>query len=238
MARIMKLSERLKGIANMVGQAQTAADIGTDHAFIPIHLIQNEICSRCIASDIRKGPVEKARRNIRLYGVQDRIEVRMGPGLITLEPGEADTIIISGMGGLLILDILMQGSDTARRARKIILQPMTHHAELRKWLLENGYRIDDEDLVEEGERIYLILEARACSGDNKEAIPIDRKYIFFGKALFDKKHHLLGKYIISSINELESIRRKLEGQGTSRSRKRLDEVSEKIELFKILLNQI
>ncbi|HSN58237.1 MAG TPA: class I SAM-dependent methyltransferase, partial [Clostridiaceae bacterium] len=110
----MELSIRLGKTASMVEPCECVADIGTDHAYIPIYLVEKGVCSRAIASDINRGPIRKAERNISLHGLDGKIECRIGPGLGTLKKGEADAVIIAGMGGNLIRDILEERLDLFR----------------------------------------------------------------------------------------------------------------------------
>ncbi len=146
---------RLKKIIDYVN-TEVVADIGTDHAYVPIELIKSKRALRVIASDVRQGPLYIAKGNISDSGLADKIESRLGSGLSILSPGEADTIIIAGMGGELIADILLKDEETARQA-KLILQPMNSQYELRRWLIDNNYTILKEDLENEGKRIYNFL---------------------------------------------------------------------------------
>lgn len=150
---------RLKKIIDYVNTG-IAADIGTDHAYVPIELIRSGRASHVIASDVRQGPLDIAKGNVAQSGLSDKIETRLGSGLSVLSPGEADTIIIAGMGGELIADILLNDDMTARQA-ELILQPMNSQYELRRWLIDNSYTILKEDLENEGKRIYNFLIVRS-----------------------------------------------------------------------------
>lgn len=152
------ITPRLRAILDRVN-TDTAADIGTDHAYISIRLIRDGRARHVIASDIRKGPAETAKANIERYGLGDKIEVRLGGGLSVLEKGEADLIIIAGMGGELIRDIVASDEDKAR-ASDLILQPMNSQYELRKYLIQNGFTIYNEDIAVEGFKVYNILSVR------------------------------------------------------------------------------
>lgn len=147
------LPPRLKLIYNHV-DADIIADIGTDHAHIPIELIKNGKCKKAIASDINEGPAKIAAENIRNENLD--IEVRTGAGLTVLKPNEVQQIIIAGMGGKLIVDILKESHDIAINS-KMILQPMSGQYDLRKYLVENNFKIVDEDLITEGEKVYNLI---------------------------------------------------------------------------------
>ncbi len=149
------LTPRLNCIINYVN-ADTAADIGTDHAYVSIELIRSGRAKHVIASDVRKGPLKAAKGHIEKYGLGDKIETRLGSGLSVLKPGEADTIIIAGMGGELTGEII-RADEAAARASRLVLQPMNSQYELRKYLLEKGFTIEKEDIECEGHRVYNLL---------------------------------------------------------------------------------
>ena len=140
------LTPRLSCIYSLV-RGKIIADIGTDHAYIPIELARDQRISYAYACDIREGPCRIARANIERAGFADMIEVRMAPGLSAVAPGEAEDIIIAGMGGILISDITASAS-------RLILQPMNAQNELRRSLFENGFEITREDLACEGYKLY------------------------------------------------------------------------------------
>lgn len=155
----MNLSPRLKAVACMV-RGKTVSDIGTDHGKIPIYLIKNFLAEKVIASDINDGPVNSCRKNVALYGVSDKVECRKGSGLSVLTNGEAETIIIAGMGGELITNIIDAHKEIAQNAIEIILQPMNGIDKLRKYLYDNGFLIVDETLAKEENRIYTIIKIK------------------------------------------------------------------------------
>ncbi len=154
------LSKRLAAVCDLVPGANCLADIGTDHAYVPIRLLETGRIVSAIASDIHEGPAQRAKEDILRAGFSEKISVRVGAGLSTLTPGEADGAVIAGMGGLMILQILEEGSDVARAMDFLVLQPQNHQKELRLWLSENGYAIDAERLAREDRRFYEILRVR------------------------------------------------------------------------------
>lgn len=153
------LTPRLETIYHHVS-ADKIADIGTDHAYIPIELVLSGKIHRAIATDIKAGPLSIAASNIKKYGLSDQIELRLGSGLVPVHTGEVQEIIIAGMGGEVIKQILAASRNTAKSAT-LILQPMNAQYALRKWLQENGYTIIQEDLAAEGYKIYNILVVRS-----------------------------------------------------------------------------
>ena len=160
MARQLELTPRLKAIAAWVPQGAKLADIGTDHAYLPVWLVLHGRVESTIASDLRKGPLERARLTGRTYGAEG-IDYRLGNGLSGIGPQEADTIVIAGMGGENIASILAAAPWTGDGAHTLLLQPMTRSAQLRRFLMENGYAITREALVRDRGTIYPVMEVKA-----------------------------------------------------------------------------
>jgi tRNA (adenine22-N1)-methyltransferase len=138
----------------------TVADIGTDHAYIPIYLLQHKISDFVIAGDVRPGPVHVAKQNIEKYQLSGQIEVRLGSGISIIGKNEVSTVVIAGMGGQLIQELLDVDLEKAYSFSKLILQPMNAQYELRKYLIEHGFVIEKEDLAVEGFKVYNVLCVR------------------------------------------------------------------------------
>ena len=155
----MELSKRLRVIASFVEKGAVLADVGTDHGYVHIDLVQRGIVSRAIAMDVKEGPLQRAREHIREYGLTEQIETRLGDGLSRLAPGEADTILIAGMGGPLICRILEAGMETARAASSLILSPQSEVGEVRRFLCRFGFRIGDEAMVKDEGKYYVVIKA-------------------------------------------------------------------------------
>ena len=145
--------------ASMVTPGSRVADIGCDHAHTGIWLIQNGIASKVIAMDVRKGPLEKAHENLKLYGLEGTIETRLSDGLEKLNEGEADTVIIAGMGGTLTVEILKKGLEKIAAARELILQPQSDIGMVRRFLRENGFSITQEKMCKEDGKFYNSMRA-------------------------------------------------------------------------------
>ena len=169
MKEIPKLTPRLAAAASFCRQGAFVADIGTDHAYLPIALCLSGRARGAIASDINAGPVERAEENIKNYGLDGIIEVRRADGLDGIEQFAPDDIMILGMGGELIARIISDAPWTKNKSINLCLQPMTHPEYLREFLLENGYEIIDEAIAEE-EKIYQIILAR-FSGEKQSLAP-------------------------------------------------------------------
>lgn len=173
------LNKRLTLAAEMLGQVKSVADIGTDHAFLPIYLIKEGLAERVIACDIAEGPLSVAKANITKYGLADKIELRLANGLLGLEPNEVDAVTILGMGGETIADILTDSPWVKNPSVTLILQPMSCDDRLREYLLSEGFEIKSELGVESQGRFYTVMKV-AFSGN----IPkVGKEYKYIGKLL-------------------------------------------------------
>ncbi len=150
--RLDMITEHVKG--------DIVADIGTDHAYVPIKLIEKNNCKKVIATDVNIGPLQSAESNVKKHNIDSYIELRLGSGLSPLSVGECDCIIIAGMGGELVCNILASGESVARGTGLLLLQPMNAQDLVRKFLNENGYKIIDEDITVEGFKVYNLILAQ------------------------------------------------------------------------------
>ncbi len=157
----LALSHRLHSVAELIPQGAQFADIGTDHAYLPVWLLQNGVITHAIAADLRQGPLERARETARRYGLTDSFDFRLCDGLQGINPDEANTFAICGMGGETMISILSAAEWTAQAGKRLILQPMSSFPELRSWLSTHGYFILRENVSCEGKTLYssMIVEA-------------------------------------------------------------------------------
>jgi len=156
----MELSPRLEKITTLIPKGSTLADIGTDHAYIPVYCSKNKITKSALAMDLNEGPLSRADINIKKYGFEGQIKTRLSDGLSNLLPGEADVIVIAGMGGLLIRDIIEKGKTVIDDNTILILQPMIAPVELREFLYSFGFNIEDEYIVREEDKFYNIFKVK------------------------------------------------------------------------------
>ena len=190
----MEISKRLEWIASYVQPGDRVADIGTDHGYIPIYLAQNNISPKVIAMDINFGPLEKAKNNIAAYHQEDKVEVRLSNGLMTLDEDEVDCVIICGMGGRLIDQILRESKEKLHTYKRWIISPHKDIEIVRKTLLELGVAIIDEDMIYEDGHYYTLISAITDTKDvaylpySPNENPL---YFVYGKCLVTKKHPLL-----------------------------------------------
>lgn len=198
---ILNLKGRLKLIADKVPACNTVADIGTDHAYLPIYLIQQDLCKKAIASDVKTGPVKVANRNISLYNLKDKIETRLGSGLDTIGINEADAIIIAGMGGTLLAELLDANTEKAIKTKALVLQPMNDLNIVRKWLYDHDFDIYDEELAAEGPKIYCVMAAR-YTGKNRI---YDEFTLHVGERLIEKNYVLLKPYCEMKVRQIDRV---------------------------------
>ncbi|WP_090638436.1 class I SAM-dependent methyltransferase [Paenibacillus sp. UNC496MF] len=158
---MIKLSKRLQTIADRVTAGARAADIGSDHALLPVYLVQTGKCPSAIAGELNDGPLQAAKRQIAEAGLAKAVAARKGNGLAVLEPGEADTVTIAGMGGSLMAEILETGrlAGKLEGVRELVLQPNVGEELVRRWLFEHGYVLQGEWLLEEDGKLYEVLRA-------------------------------------------------------------------------------
>ena len=205
----MKLTDRLLKIASLVSKGKKIADIGTDHGYIPVYLLNKGTIPFAILADVNKGPLENARKEVRHNNLTDKTDLRLGSGIEVLKKDEVDEIIIAGMGGILISELLEANKEVAHSVDKLILQPMQAQEELRKYLLGNGYEIVNEVLVKEDFRIYEIIETKYTG---KNTILEDEIYFEVSKKLIENNDPLLKEFIDKKIYKYNSIIKKLEGK--------------------------
>lgn len=226
------LSIRMKAVADMTVTGHTVADIGCDHAFVPIYLIKNKISSHVIASDVRSGPCDIARKNIDAYGLSDVIDLRLGNGLDTIEEGEADTIIIAGMGGMLINSILDKGYKVAASAKQLILQPQSDIDKVRKHVLDKGWTIVSEDMLVDMGKYYTILNiaTNPVKSDYKvreadeNLTDLKKAYLKYGRYLIEHGNPVLKEYLLEKRAANQKLILSLHNSDSEKSRLRYEEL--------------
>lgn len=157
--RNVVLSERMRAVAHMVTRGNTVCDVGCDHGFVSIYLVQQDISPRVLAMDLREGPLSAAREHVAAYGLEGRIETRLSDGLHKYDIGEADTLICAGMGGGLMRRILEKEREKTASFQELVLQPQSELEQFRRFLRESGYGILDEEMLKEDGKFYQIIRA-------------------------------------------------------------------------------
>lgn len=212
---MIQVSKRLEAVANLVTCPGTLADIGTDHAYVPIYLLQNEKIKRAIAMDVNKGPLQRAKEHIAKCNLQNEIETRLSDGVAALKAGEADSILIAGMGGELILRILQEGEEVFRSAKEIILQPQSDIHKVRNYLRYHGYLLEDEDMILEDGKYYPMMRVIPFDGKHwMEHLEYEDQMAcdLYGPILLRNGNPVLRKYLVKQHNTLEKILSSLKEQ--------------------------
>lgn len=218
------LTPRLKTIADVVPKCKTVADVGTDHAYLPIYLISNNKCEKCIASDIAQGPLSRAEEYIKRHlGDTNRIKTVLSDGLKNIDE-PCDIIVIAGMGGETVYGILSAAD--IKTGQKFILQPMSKFPELREYLYRNGYVITDEIPVREEERVYSVILTEKTS-EKVDYEPVD---IYVSPSLREKTGADRDSYIEKVIRRLE---KKYSGL-----KKAVNPQIDEIEKYRIIIDEI
>lgn len=197
------LSLRLQTVVKYIPEGAKLADIGSDHAYLPCHVVKQGRVPFAIAGEVVQGPFQSAVKQVQIEGLDTQISVRMGDGLEVIQPGEVDCITICGMGGTLITSILESGKQKLKQVKRLILQPNVGARALRVWLFENSWKLIEEEILEEDGKIYEILVAE--QGDPRTGYSENLNAGF-----------LLGPYLMK--NQIEPFRIKWQGELTNWNR--------------------
>lgn len=223
-----KLSARMEAIASMVTKGYRLADIGTDHGYLPIALTARGHVPSAIAMDINEGPLEAAQKHIRQRGLEDRIQIRRSDGLENLKQGEADSIVIAGMGGALMLRILSEGASRLAGVRELILSPQSEIPLVRRSMCQAGYEIAEERMVADAGKYYVILRLVPASCSQT----LTEEEAAFGPRLLQNKDPVLADWLLKEQNTAAAIEENLRGaKNTPESAARREEVRHRQELI-------
>lgn len=226
---MVKISNRLTTAAALVTQGYTLADVGTDHGYIPIYLLQQKKIPAAIAMDINEGPLERAKEHIALYGLQAYIQTRLSDGVAALKPGEVEAVLIAGMGGGLVMHILKDGEKVCQSAKELILQPQSEIEHVREFLREKGYTILAEDMVYEDGKFYPMMKVQ-YQGENEnaqKASEVLKLSDLYGGLLLQNRHPVLKTFLEKERLIYTGIKENLEKQPESEKiRTRLAEVED------------
>ena len=205
---MVKLSKRMKAVSSMVTAGYRLADVGTDHGYVPIALVQKGKIPSAVAMDINAGPLERAEEHIREQKLEGQISTRLCDGLTGLNPGDVDSVLVAGMGGELMLHILSEGEAVCREAKELILQPQSDIRKVRKYLRQHNYRIVDEDMVLEDGKYYPMMRAvpvEDTSNWNRLEPWVVTACDIYGPLLLKNGHPVLRKYLVREHKMLMGI---------------------------------
>ena len=222
----MQLSQRLLAVSNMVTSGSRLADVGTDHGYIPLYLAEQNRISHAIAMDINQGPLLRAQENIKKHGLAHVIETRLSDGLQALAANEADSVVIAGMGGVLMIKILSQGAAVLETVSELILQPQSEVAEVRRFLCEHNYRITAEQMILEDGKYYPMF--RAVHGRMAPLLEIEYKY---GPFLLAQKNECLRDFLEHETHIYEAVKNELRISKSVRARIRVAEIEKELRVL-------
>lgn len=229
----IRLSHRLQAVAGMVTKGNVVCDVGCDHGFVSIYLVENGISPRVIAMDVNEGPLRAAKEHIGEYLLADYIETRLSDGVKALKTGEADTLICAGMGGKLMKRILEEGKEKIRGMKELVLQPQSEIQAMREYLRGQGYLIADENMILEEGKYYPMMKVYPSCGmdlledrlsDTKDRQRIKDKY---GPVLLERKNPVLAAFLRRESGICEQILDNLRGNGREQEARR-DEIIKKM----------
>lgn len=217
-------SLRLQKILNLIPEGVGIADIGTDHAQIPISLAVKTNCHPIIAGEKNSGPYKTALASILEAGLEKAIDLRLGSGLTILQPGEVQWAVIAGLGWQTIVQIITEAEGIARSLEGLILQPMQGAAELRYWLTDNSFQLIDEFLIKDDQKLFQIILIK--SG---EAEVFDEIFYEIGPILFAKRDPYLIEHLKNLIGDKKKILAKIVSDQGERARAKIAELGAKIQ---------
>ena len=257
--RAMELSKRLNAVASMVTSGHVVCDVGCDHGYVSIFLVKTKKCPRVYALDVRKGPLERARKHIEAYACTDYIELMLSDGMKEMPAGIADTLVCAGMGGKLVIKIISDSMEKVRGMKELVLQPQSEIGLVREFIRREGFVLADEDMVAEDGKYYPVLrvtipgvtgqcskipseetvtlsektglyETSSHKSENKNAV-LDK----YGPILLAGRHPVLKEYLLREEILLGEIKRSLEESGggseqTKRRRMELEEEKGQLEM--------
>ena len=227
------MDDRLREAAALVPQGSIVADIGTDHAYLPCWLVKSGRCPQALACDVASGPLSRARSVIQGQGLSHRVSLRLGDGLQALAPGEADVLILAGMGGRLICAILERGAAVLARVRRLILQPQRNPELVRQWLMEHEWRIVAESLAQVGAQWYNIIAAQPGS------MELDPAELAYGPRLREEGAHRLRRpWLEFRLQGLLTLDRELALRPEDGARQRRQELHSQIQLLHRLIDEV
>ncbi|MCI8505191.1 MAG: SAM-dependent methyltransferase [Lachnospiraceae bacterium] len=218
-------------IAAMVEEGSLLADIGTDHGYLPIWLLEEKRIPSAIAVDVQKGPLLRAKSHVEERGLSSLVDLRLGDGLSVLSPGEADAAVLAGMGGPLMARILKEGQKTAETFRYLVLSPQSDLFSFRHYLLTNGYRILDEDMVFDEGKYYTVIKAapsRQGRGEEKGERPWDYIEKAYGRYLLQSGKPVVLRFLKKEKEKYEAIKEGLFLAKGGRAEERLSQVEREL----------
>jgi tRNA (adenine22-N1)-methyltransferase len=229
----MQLSKRLSAVASMVSEGNRLVDVGTDHGYLPIYLIEEDRIPTAIALDINKGPIERAKEHILAHNLEKHIETRLSDGVAALKTDEGDTLVIAGMGGGLVIKIMTEGEAILAHFKEFVLQPQSEIEWVRRFLIEHNYHMIEENMVLDDGKYYPMMKAVKGVGDKNYNKTIFYKY---GKGLLESKNEMLELFLEKELIMYTNILEKLSVNEKENAQNRINEIKEEIKYIKEALS--
>lgn len=205
MNRQVILSARMQAVADLVTAGNRVCDVGCDHGYISIYLVQSRKAPCVLAMDVNEGPLQRASEHVEAAGLEKYITLRLSDGLLAFRKGEADALVCAGMGGRLMQRILEREPDKTYSFQELILQPQSEVSAFRRFLEKMGYSIAEEDMILEEGKFYPVMKAVR----GKTELPMTEMQARFGPVLLEKKHPVLMKFLKKEWNSCLGIRAEL-----------------------------
>ena len=229
----MQLSKRLQLVASFVSEGQKMAEIGTDHGYVPVYLVQEKKVPYAYACDVNKGPLERAGFHIKEAGLQGQIETRLGSGLSVLRPGEAQSVVIAGMGGPLMVRLLEERADVVAQVTELILSPHSEIDTVRRYLHAHGFAIVREEMVLDEGKFYTVM--KAVPGQETNYTETEYRY---GRHILQTAEPVFGAYLSDCIRKLTNLQAQLQGTGYPAAKEKLAQVETELEQVRVLYTKL
>ena len=215
----IQISRRLQNVAAFVQEGKQLADVGCDHGYIPIYLLQKKKIEKAIAMDINQGPLMRAKEHIQEWGLENYIDTRLSDGVKALKPNEVQSVVIAGMGGPLMEKILTEGNEVLQTVTELVLQPQSEIGHFRRFLIENGYEITHEEMILEDGKYYPIM--RVVHGKTEEQT--EAEYLY-GKKLLQNRNPVLKEFLDREQVKAEELLEKLRKSQTPSAKARISQL--------------
>ncbi|RNC29857.1 MAG: tRNA (adenine(22)-N(1))-methyltransferase [Candidatus Dichloromethanomonas elyunquensis] len=253
---LITLGTRLQTVASFIKKGSVLGDIGTDHAYLPVYLVQQGIIERAVGVDIHDGPYHSALETVQAYGLQLAIDIRKGNGLNPIGPGEVNVLVLAGMGGNTILQILAERVDILRGIEELVLQPQGAEGKVRKELMDSGWKLQGERLTEEEGRIYSVIHFSRTEGLTNKDIEDRIKALLdslgqrgqddillenlnkavwrFGPVIITQKNGLLQRMVRDYMKRLTRVREEIQKSDRKELAGKVQEILEELTLMEVM----
>ena len=223
---MVTLSQRLKMVADLVDVNSQVVDIGTDHAYLPAYLLTNKIATKALACDLRKGPLFNAQKTVKKYRLENKLELKLSDGLKEINSEEVDTVIICGMGGNLIVNIISDVLWLKNKKNTLILQPQSHQEDVREFLVQNGFQILKEVSCEDNGKLYSAIKSKYIGSITEKP----SWYYYFGELIYNKDE-FSKKIVQKNLKRLKILSNAQKNHGSIELHKEYETIISEVEVI-------